>query len=64
MSTDFVAQKERFFELEARVLSEKAKGLSDLEIASKLLLYESTVRGIVWRRKSRLSSGRDCRDSF
>ena len=47
MATDSVsAHADSSSELERRILSEKAKGLSDLEVASKLLLYESTVRSI------------------
>ena len=62
MATDFVAPTEPFLELEARILSEKAKGLSDLEVASKLFLYELTVRVIVGQHKLRLRSGRNHRD--
>jgi DNA-binding NarL/FixJ family response regulator len=50
-ATDSIAAQELLSELEGRVLSEKAKGVSDLELASKLLLYESTVRAIVRKHK-------------
>jgi DNA-binding NarL/FixJ family response regulator len=40
-------------ELEKQVLSEKAKGLSDLEVAAKLLLYERAVRSIVHNSMAR-----------
>jgi DNA-binding NarL/FixJ family response regulator len=62
VATDFVARTEPFFELEARVLSEKAKGLSDLEVANKLFLHESTVRVMMGQQKVRLRSGRNRRE--
>ena len=34
-------------QLEAQILNEKAKGLSDLEAARVLFVYESTVRSII-----------------
>ncbi len=37
----------RLSQLEAQILNEKAKGLSDLEIARVLFVYESTVRSII-----------------
>ena len=40
--------------LEKRVLAEKTVGLSDLEVAAKLMLSECTVRAIVRKH---------CRDS-
>lgn len=42
-------------ELETRVLAEKTVGLSDLEVAAKLMLSECTVRSIV--RKHDRDSG-------
>jgi len=48
--------------LEARVVSEKAKGLSDLEVANKLFLHESTVRVMMGQQKVRLRSGRNRRE--
>ncbi len=54
MATDFIFDHaEPLSELESRVLNEKARGLSDLEVASKLFLYESTVRAIIRQYKSR-----------
>jgi DNA-binding NarL/FixJ family response regulator len=44
-------------ELETRVLAEKTVGLSDLEVAAKLMLSESTVRSIV-RKHGRHSGTR------
>jgi hypothetical protein len=44
-------------ELEKRVLTEKAKGLSDLEIASKLMLSEWVVRSIARKRGRGISDG-------
>jgi hypothetical protein len=37
----------RLSQLEAQILNEKAKGLSDLEVARVLFVYESTVRSII-----------------
>lgn len=44
--------------VEARVLAEKASGLSDLEVAAKLMLSQRTVRAIVCRH------GRDSSTTF
>ena len=44
--------------LERQILEEKAKGLSDLEVASKFFLYEREVRSITQRLKKR---GLDCK---
>ena len=49
-------RRTHLWNLEDRVLNEKAKGLSNLEVASKLFLYESTVRIIVQQHKLRLRS--------
>jgi hypothetical protein len=46
------------FRLEQEVLSEKAKGLSDLEVALKLLLDERTVRSIFRRHMRRRKKAR------
>ncbi len=37
----------RLSQLEAQILKEKAKGLSDLEVARVLFVYESTVRSVI-----------------
>jgi DNA-binding CsgD family transcriptional regulator len=39
--------------LESQILKEKAKGLSDLEVAVRLFLYEREVRAIMQRLKRR-----------
>lgn len=44
--------------LEQEVLSERAKGLSDLEVALKLLLDERTVRSILRRHRMRQRNAR------
>jgi len=44
--------------LESQVLKEKAKGLSDLEVASRLFLYERDVRAITQKLKRRYLSGK------
>jgi hypothetical protein len=44
--------------LEKQILEEKAKGLSDLEVASKFFLYEREVRSITQRLKRRGLDGK------
>jgi DNA-binding CsgD family transcriptional regulator len=39
--------------LESQILKEKVKGLSDLEVALRLFLYEREVRAITQRLKRR-----------
>ena len=43
--------------VEAQILKEKAKGLSDLEVASTLFLYPRDVRAITQRLKKRYVNG-------
>ena len=43
--------------VEAQILKEKAKGLSDLEVASRLFLYPRDVRAITQRLKKRYVNG-------
>ena len=43
--------------LEAQILTEKAKGLSDLEVASRLFLYPRDVRAITQKLKKRYVNG-------
>ena len=45
-------------QLEMRILNEKAKGLSDLEIARELFLHESTVRSIIRKHVLRHNNGK------
>jgi len=45
-------------QLEIQILNEKAKGLSDLEVARELFLYESTVRSIVRKHMLRHNNGK------
>lgn len=45
-------------QLEIQILNEKAKGLSDLEVARELFLYESTVRSIVRKHMRRHNNGK------
>jgi len=44
--------------LERQILQEKAKGLSDLEVASRLFLYERQVRAITRKLKRRYANGK------
>jgi hypothetical protein len=44
--------------LESQILREKAKGLSDLEVALRLFLYEREVRSIMQRLKKRSLGGK------
>jgi FixJ family two-component response regulator len=44
--------------LERQILKEKAKGLSDLEVASRLFLYEREVRAITQKLKRRYMNGK------
>jgi hypothetical protein len=44
--------------LESQILKEKAKGLSDLEVALRLFLYEREVRVIVQALKRRSADGK------
>lgn len=44
--------------LEEEVLSEKAKGLSDLEVALRLRVDERTVRSIFRRHRARHENGK------
>jgi DNA-binding CsgD family transcriptional regulator len=39
--------------LESQILKEKVKGLSDLEVALRLFLYEREVRAIIQKLKRR-----------
>jgi hypothetical protein len=43
--------------LESQILEEKAKGLSDLEVESRLFLYEREVRAIARKLKRRYVNG-------
>ena len=45
-------------QLEIQILNEKGKGLSDLEVACELFLYESTVRSIVRKHMLRHNNGK------
>ena len=44
--------------LESQILKEKARGLSDLEVASKLFLDEPAVRAITQKFKKRYVNGK------
>ena len=44
--------------LENQILKEKAKGLSDLEVALRLFRYEHEVRAIVQKLKRRSVNGK------
>ena len=44
--------------LESQILKEKAKGLSDLEVALRLFLYEREVRAIAQALKRRYADGK------
>jgi DNA-binding NarL/FixJ family response regulator len=46
--------------LESQILKEKVKGLSDLEVALRLFLYEREVRAIVQRLKRRHVNSKTC----
>lgn len=48
--------------LEAHIVREKASGLSNLEVALKLCLYERDVRAVTQRLKKRLSLWRRVRN--
>ena len=48
--------------LEAHIVREKASGLSNLEVALKLCLYERDVRAVTQRLKKRLTFWRQHRN--
>jgi hypothetical protein len=50
--------------VERRVLAEKASGLSDLEVAAKLMLSQQAVRAIVCRHGREPSTGSLLRHSL
>jgi DNA-binding NarL/FixJ family response regulator len=47
---------------ETQILKEKARGLSDLEVASKLFLYEREVRAITQKFKKRYLNAKSPED--